>query len=82
LLHFPLLFLVLYGLVSVTRHAPAGPFFSLILATGGIFAFGIHTYFIKKGRPEFDTPMSKCILVLTVILSGVQLVVTMGLMIR
>jgi hypothetical protein len=76
LLHFPLLFVVLYGLVLVARHQFAGYVMSLILCGGGIFAFSIHMYFLKKGHSEFDKPLSKLILVLTFLLSIVQLVVT------
>jgi len=76
LLHFPLLFVVLYGLVLVARHQFAGYVMSLILCGGGFFAFSIHMYFLKKGRSEFNKPLSKLILVLTLLLSIVQLVVT------
>lgn len=80
LLHFPLLFIILYGLMLVAGNRPAGLIFSLILSLGGIFAFTIHTYFLKKGRPEFDTPTSKIILFLTMLVSIIQLVVTLFLM--
>lgn len=76
LLHFPLLFVVLYGLVLVARQQFAGYIISLILCAGGIFAFSIHTYFLKKGHSEFDKPVSKLILTLTLLVSIVQLVVT------
>ena len=79
LLHFPLLIFVLYGLVLVSRQSPAGLVFSFILCLGGIFAFSIHTYFLKKGRNEFDTPISKFILFAVLILSIIQLSVTIYL---
>ena len=79
LLHFPLLIFVLYGLVLVSRQSPAGLVFSSILCLGGIFAFSIHTYFLKKGRNEFDTPISKFILFAVLILSIIQLSVTIYL---
>ena len=82
LIHFPLLLFVLYGLVLVSRHSFAGLIFSLILSCGGAFAFGIHTYFLKKGRSEFDTPMSKLILLSTLNVSIVQFIVTIYLMVR
>ncbi len=77
LLHFPFLFIVLYGLVLIARHSPLGFVFSLILSFGGIFAFVIHTYFIKKGRKEFNKPISKLILVLMLLVSIAQLMVTL-----
>ena len=81
LIHFPLLGFILYGLVLVSRHLASGLIFSLILCFGGIFAYGIHTYFLRKGRSEFNKPISKWILVLTLLVSIVQLAVTFYLMI-
>ena len=80
LIHFPLLLFVLYGLVLVSRRSPSGLIFSFILCSGGIFAFTIHTYFLKKGRNEFNKPMSKFILLATLTVSIVQLAVTIYLM--
>ena len=81
LIHFPLLLFVLYGLVLVARHAGSGLIFSLILCCGGLFAFAIHTYFLKKERDEFNTPMSQFILMAILVVSIVQLFVTMYLII-
>ena len=72
IIHFPLLFLVLYGLVLVSRGTFAGLIFSLILSGAGIFAFGIHTYFIKKGHRQFTTTISRLILTATLITSTLQ----------
>jgi len=82
LIHFPLLFIVLYGMVLIARQSFAGYYFSLFLCLAGIFAFAIHTYFLKKGRTEFDKPISKMILISTLLISIFQLVVTVILMIR
>ena len=76
ILHFPLLFLILYGLVLVARQSFLGLIVSLILSAGGIFAFCIHTAFIRKGRPEFNTPISRFILTLMLGVSTVQAAVT------
>ena len=76
LLHFPLLFFVLYGLVLIVRQSFWGSIFSIILCLGGIFAFVIHTYFLKQGRKEFDKPLSRLILVLTLLVSIAQMIVT------
>ncbi len=80
LLHFPLLFFILVGLVLVTKNLYSGLIFSLILCIGGIFAFVIHTYFLKKGRTEFNKPFSKILLWLTLLFSVVQMPVTVYLM--
>jgi hypothetical protein len=80
LLHLPLLFLILYGLILVSKHSASGLLFSLILCFGGIFAFAIHTYFLRKGRSEFNKPISKCMLVAILLVSAIQLAVTLYVM--
>jgi hypothetical protein len=74
--HFPLLFLLLYGLVLVFQRTPAGLIFSLVLSLGGIFAFTIHIYFIKRGRHEFNAPISLFILIATLMMSLAQGAIT------
>lgn len=82
LLHFPVLFFVLYGLVLVYRQAFVGLFFSLLLSAGGLFAFAAHMYFMKKGRDEFKSPLSVAILISTFLVSGIQAVWTIYLLIE
>jgi hypothetical protein len=77
LLHIPLLVLVLYGLVLIDRSAPAGYPLSLALGLAGILAFSIHTYFSRRGRVEFQMPISQAILWSTLLLSLAQLAVTL-----
>ena len=80
IIHFPLLFVILYGLILVFKQSLVGLIFSLLLSLGGVFAFAIHTYFIKKGRNEFKTPISFFILVSTLIVSVFQGGITIYLM--
>lgn len=80
LLHFPLLAVILYGLAAAAREQPSAVWYALLLAAGGILAFGIHTYFLKKGREEFDQPVSKFILWATLVVSLCQMAVTIVLM--
>jgi hypothetical protein len=80
IIHFPLVFLVLYGLILVFKQSVAGLIFSLVLSFAGIFAFFIHMFFIKKGRSEFKVPISIFILVTTLIVSIIQAVFTIWLM--
>lgn len=82
ILHFPILFTVLYGLVEVSRMSSVGMVLSLILSAGGIFAFIIHTYFLKKGRPEFRAPVSIFILISTLVLSLAQALLTAYMLLR
>ena len=77
LLHFPLIFIVLYGLVLIVTHSFWGFIFSFVLCFGGFFAFIIHMYFLRKGREEFNKPISKMILVLIFLVSIVQMIVTL-----
>ncbi len=72
ILHLPLVFLVLYGLILVFQQTFAGLVFSCLLSAGGIIAFFIHMTFIKKGRSEFKVPVSIFILVSTLVVSLVQ----------
>jgi len=80
LIHFPLLFFVLLGLVLVSKHSLSGLIFSIILSFSGIFAFSIHTFFLKKGYRQFDKPISKFILTTILIVSIFQFTVTIYLM--
>ncbi len=82
IIHFPLLFLVLYGLVLVYKGSFSGLIFSLILSLSGIFAFCIHIFFIKRGRHEFKTPVSLFILSATLIVSIIQGTLTAALLLR
>jgi hypothetical protein len=79
LLHLPLVFLILWGLVLVYQRSVFGLVLSLLLSLGGIFAFTIHIIFIKKGRTEFKVPISIFILTGTLLLSLVQAVYTIYL---
>jgi len=79
LLHLPLVFLILWGLVLVFQRSFAGLVFSLILSLSGIFAFTIHTIFIKKGRDEFNVPVSRFLLIATMCVSLVQAACTIYL---
>jgi hypothetical protein len=81
IIHFPALFLVLCGLVLVYQGTMAGLIISLILGLSGVFAFTIHTYFIRRGREEFATPISRFILFATLFLSLIQLFITLYLLI-
>ncbi len=78
ILHFPMLFIILFGLVLVYDHRLSGYIISIILATGGLFAFFFHTYHLRKGKKEFNTMLSKAMITATLILSIVQIVLTVN----
>jgi hypothetical protein len=74
--HFPLYLAALYGLVEVSRPTVIGLILALVLGAAGVGAFGIHTYFLRRGHPEFNTSASKLILGGWLVMSLAQLVVT------
>jgi len=82
IIHFPMLFAILYGLVLVEKGHMSGLIISLFLGASGIFAFFFHFYHLKKGRPEFNTLISKVIIVSTFIISIFQIVLTLKLIIE
>ncbi|MEW6262350.1 MAG: DUF6713 family protein [Thermodesulfobacteriota bacterium] len=81
LLHLPLILLILTGVLLVAARSIWGLAISLVMAGGGLTAFGLHTYFLRKGRPEFNNPTSKAILVGTLVLSLAQAAISLGLVI-
>lgn len=58
LLHIPILFLIIYGLKEVIEMSFIGLIISVVLCFSGFFAFFFHMYFIRKGRIEFNAPIS------------------------
>jgi len=76
IIHFPVLFIILAGAVLLDRGTAAGYYFSFILCAGGIFAFLFHTWHLRKGRPEFNSLISKIILYLILFFSLLQAVLT------
>ncbi len=81
IVHFPLLFVILLGLILIDRELTAGYIISLIEAVSGIFAFTFHFYHLRKGRHEFNNWLSKLILFLTLPISIFQILLTLKEMI-
>ena len=71
-LNFLLLLVALFGYVQVLQGQPSGRYYSLLLAVAGIFAFGIHGYFILAGQPQFTLPLSLLLLGLILVVSLAQ----------
>lgn len=80
-LHFPMLIVILLGVVLVYENRVSGYIISFLLSSGGIFAFFFHFYHLKKGRPEFNTLLSKAIIISTFIVSIIQVFLTVREMI-
>ena len=77
ILHFPILAAILYGLLELYLSSLIGLIFSIVVCLGGIFAFSIHTYFIRKGHNEFKLPISRIILLSLLVISVTQLILTL-----
>jgi hypothetical protein len=76
LIHLPLWVIALYGLILLREGSVVGLVLSLVLSLAGLFAFGIHTWFIHKGRPEFRLPVSRGILWALLLVSPAQAILT------
>ncbi len=77
ILNFLLVVPALYGLLQMVKGGKTGRVFSLILSFGGVFAFSIHTIFIRTGHTEFTLPVSLVLLWMILIVSLLQLFVTL-----
>lgn len=69
ILHVPIIGLIMFGLIEMFLASQIGLIISIILSLGGLFAFSIHVYFIKKGNDEFKLPISIIILCSILIIS-------------
>lgn len=67
----------LYGLILVYQNSFSGLILSLILSLTGLFVFFFHFYFLKRGDKKFGMFLSKLILVATLIVSAVELTITL-----
>jgi len=67
---------ILLGLVFIYENKLAGLIFSLILSSGGLFAFFFHFYHLRKGKPEFNSILSKGLIISTFVISIFQVILT------
>jgi hypothetical protein len=72
LIHIPIVMILLFGVIGVHQHTGFGYIISWITSFGGVFAFFIHSYFIRAGNPQFETLTSQVILYGLLISSGLQ----------
>ncbi len=76
IIHIPLIFMIMYGLILVEKNLLSGMIISLVVGSCGIFAFFFHLYHLRKGKEQFNTIVSKSIILLTFIVSIIQIIVT------
>ena len=82
ILHFPMILLILLGLILVYEQILAGLIISFILGASGLFAFFFHFYHLRKGHPGFNTRLSKAMIIATFVVSIPQLILTTVSLIR
>ncbi len=56
LLHLPLWPAAFWGLVEARAGTTAGRVAALVVSAAGLAVFAIHTWFLRRGRPEFRAP--------------------------
>jgi hypothetical protein len=76
LIHLPLWIVALWGVIQIWEGSLAGLILSLVVSLAGLAAFFVHTYFLRKGRSEFNTTVSKGILWTLLVFSAAQLTLT------
>ena len=70
--NFLLMLVALVGFRNMISGKRSGYYFALILAGSGIFAFGIHSYFVLQGHQEFTLLVSVVLLITIFFLSLIQ----------
>jgi hypothetical protein len=71
-LNFALLIVALAGFRLLVDGSEAGHAFSLLLAAAGVFAFGIHAFFLARGDARFRMPVCLAVLAATLPVSIAQ----------
>jgi hypothetical protein len=71
-LNFLVVLLILFGQQALAQGKAAGIVMSWVLVAGGLFAAGIHAYFILAGDLTFRQPVSISLLGATFVLSLLQ----------
>lgn len=69
LIHIPIVFLALTGLLLITRYESIGLIFAGAVSAAGVIVFIIHMIHIFQGKQEFRTPVSLGILISTFVIS-------------
>lgn len=76
-LHVPIVLLLLYGVIEVNLGTRLGYALNIIVALAGVFAFAIHSYYIRAGNNQFKTTTSQVLLYSILVTSVLQLVLIM-----
>jgi hypothetical protein len=72
LTNVPMVFVVVWGAYALALNRTAGIVTSWALVASGLVAFGLHSFFLARGHPEFDAPVSLALLGATLVISVAQ----------
>jgi hypothetical protein len=72
IVNFLLMLVALVGFRNMISGKRSGYYFALILAGSGIFASGIHSYFVLQGHQEFTLMVSVVTLIMIFFISLIQ----------
>ncbi len=72
ILNFVVILAAVYGYKKLMEETLTGYIYSLAIALSGIAAFCIHSYFLITGHPEFNTTVSKILLISILMISIIQ----------
>ena len=72
LTNVPMVFLVVWGAYALALGRTAGIVMSWALVASGVIAFGLHGFFLVRGYPAFDAPVSLALLGATLVISIAQ----------
>ena len=72
LLHIPILFILLYGLVEIARKSLAGNIFGVLLGIGGSLPFIVHVLIVSR-KDKFNLPISKALIYANIV-TGILLI--------
>jgi hypothetical protein len=79
ILNLPIVFLVLYGQRVLALESKSSIVISCLLVASGLFAVGIHSFFLMQGDDAFRLPVSLGLLIGTLFLSPAQAIVVIML---
>ena len=71
---------LIYGLIELVKQSFIGLIFSFLVGIIGIFTFSIHMFFLIKGRKEFKVFFSIFILFSILILSLIQIMISLKIL--
>lgn len=80
ILNFVVILAAVYGYKKLMEETLTGYIYSLAIALSGIAAFCIHSYFLITGHPEFNTTVSKILLISILMISIIQGPLTISLL--